>query len=92
MADIFRTLICTDIEAPAARVEAATFPGGDGMFTTGLSADGNEPATYFISSGYMPEDMIEALAPLIFEVSELDPQTVMAELGVQLINPPDQNP
>lgn len=89
--DIFRTLICTDIEAPAARTEAATFPGGDGMLTTGLSADGNEPAAYFISSGYMPTDMIEALVPLIFEVSELDPQTVMAELGVQLINSSDQS-
>jgi hypothetical protein len=29
---------------------------------------------------------------LMVLVSELDPQTVIAELGVQLINPPDQNP
>jgi hypothetical protein len=39
-----------------ARELAASFgPGGAGMWTTPLSADGTEPATHFISSGYIPE-------------------------------------
>ncbi len=40
-----------------ARELAASFgPGGMGMWLTPLSADGTEPATHFISSGYIPPE------------------------------------
>lgn len=63
MADLFRTLIVTAADAPLAREIAAAFgPGGSGMWTTPLSADGQEPATHFISSGYIPAEFV-GLAP-----------------------------
>ena len=34
---------------------------GDGMFTTGLSATGNAPATHYISSGPISDDMAALL-------------------------------
>lgn len=56
MADTFKTLIVTASTAPLARQIAASFGvGGAGMWTTPLSADGQEPATHFVSSGYIPE-------------------------------------
>ncbi len=56
MADIFRTLIVTAADAPLAREIAASFgPGAVGMWTTPLSADGLDPASHYISSGYIPE-------------------------------------
>jgi hypothetical protein len=63
MADLFRTLIITAADAPLAREIAAAFgPGGSGMWTTPLSADGQEPATHYISSGYIPAEFV-SLAP-----------------------------
>lgn len=57
MADIFRTLIVTNADAPLAREIAASFgPGGAGMWTTPLSANGQYPATHWISSGYIPAE------------------------------------
>jgi len=56
MADTFATLIIVASDAPLARAIAASFgSGGVGMWTTPLSADGTDPATHFISSGYIPE-------------------------------------
>jgi hypothetical protein len=63
MAYTFATLIVTAADAPTARTIAAAFgPGGVGMWTTPLSASGNEPATHYISSGYIPAEFV-ALAP-----------------------------
>lgn len=60
--DIFRTLIVTADSAPLAREIAASFgPGGKGMWTTPLSADGLEPASHYISSGYIPEQFASLL-------------------------------
>lgn len=71
MVDIFRTLIMPDAFVWLAREIAAAFgPGGEGMWTTGLSADGQEPASHFISSGYIPE-AFACLAPLqVWEIGE----------------------
>lgn len=56
MPDIFRTLIIPASQVELARQIAASFgPGGVGMWTTELSADGTEPATHFISTGFIPE-------------------------------------
>ena len=62
MNDTFYTLIVTAQLTPLARALAAGLsPGGVGMFTTGLSADGNEPATHFISSGWINAEIGELL-------------------------------
>lgn len=63
MADLFRSLIIAAQDAPLARQIAAAFgPGGEGMWTTPLSASGNDPATHYISSGYIPAEFV-SLAP-----------------------------
>ena len=55
------------IIVPASLVDAARnlaeclAPGGHGMYITGLSADGNEPATHYISSGIMQVGFINLL-------------------------------
>jgi len=52
MADIKRTMIVPAALAPLARALAAGLsPGGVGMFQTGLSPTGAEPATHYVSSG-----------------------------------------
>jgi len=55
MSDSFRTLIVPTSQVELARNIAAAFgPGGVGMFRAALSADGNEPATHYCSTGYIP--------------------------------------
>ena len=52
MADIHRTMVIPAALAPLARALAAGLsPGGVGMFVTGLSPTGAEPATHYVSSG-----------------------------------------
>ncbi len=84
--DIFATIIVTAAQAQAARDAAAQIPGGEGMFTAGLSATGAEPATHYISSGTMPQEIVEAVADLA-EVSELQPSEAMASAGFVLCVP-----
>lgn len=63
MTDTFSTLIIAAQDAPLARQIAAAFgPGGAGMWTTPLSATGAEPATHYISSGYIPAEFV-SLSP-----------------------------
>jgi hypothetical protein len=55
--DIFRTLIVPDAFVELARQIAASFgQGGAGMWTSPLSANGKEPAKYWISTGYVPPE------------------------------------
>lgn len=50
--DIKRTMIVPAALAPLGRALAAGLsPGGVGMFVTGLSPTGAEPATHYVSSG-----------------------------------------
>ena len=56
MAYIFRTLIVTAAGEPLARTIAAAFGGGPDMWTTPLSTSGNDPATHYISTGYIPPE------------------------------------
>lgn len=61
-----RCMIVPSAYAPMARALCeGVAPGqsGDGMFTRGLSATGNAPATHFISSGPLGDDFA-ALLPL----------------------------
>jgi hypothetical protein len=54
MTDVFRTFVCPAAHADLARALCALEAGGAGMFTTGLSADGTEPASYYVSTGQVP--------------------------------------
>jgi hypothetical protein len=55
--DIFRTLIVLAANVSLARDIATSFgPGGEGMWNTPLSASGLDPATHYISSGYVPPE------------------------------------
>lgn len=49
--------------APLARALAAFLAGppGDGMWLTGLSADGSEPATHYVSSGPVAVEFVPML-------------------------------
>jgi hypothetical protein len=54
---IFRTLIVPAASVQLARAIATSFgPGGEGMWITPLSASGLDPATHYISSGYVPPE------------------------------------
>lgn len=68
-------------------------PGGSGMFTTPLSANGAAPATHYISSG-MIEDNFAALLPLDAMVDDVWTRTYpgLPETIVQLYNATDNPP
>lgn len=71
MPDVFRTLIVTAATAPLAREIAASFgSGGAGMWTTPLSADGLEPASHYISSGYIPAEFAYMVPLQVWEQDE----------------------
>lgn len=55
--DIYRNLIVPAGSVELAREIATSFgPGGVGMWTTPLSPTGADPATHYISSGYVPPE------------------------------------
>jgi hypothetical protein len=64
MSWVFRTMIVAASQAPLARSLTAGIagPSGEGMFTTGLSASGNAPATHFVSSGKIQDNFAALLA------------------------------
>lgn len=63
MTDVFATMIVPASLADLARSLAAGLSpeGGQGMFTTGLSPTGAEPATHFVSTGYIGERFLPLL-------------------------------
>jgi hypothetical protein len=72
MTDLFRTIVVTAADADFARELAAIAPGGDGMFKTALSANGQNPASHYISTGLLPASFV---APLPLQVWEQDNDT-----------------
>ena len=74
MSDTFKTLTIPDDCVELARQLCALEAGGAGMFTTGLSADGKEPATHYISTGWCPP-LIAKFTPLqVWEWQQPDPE------------------
>lgn len=49
------------VELARALAEGISGPAGAGMWTTGLSADGSEPATHYISAGLIDSDFADLL-------------------------------
>jgi hypothetical protein len=84
MSDLFRTFIVPAAHADLARALCALEPGGAGMFTTGLSADGTEPATHYVSTGQVPGPLGMA-APCA--VWELDADGAWVEVSREPGNP-----
>lgn len=71
MTDIFRTLILPADVTPLAQQIAATLsPAGAGMWTTGLSATGQEPVTHFISTGHISAEFAHMVPEQIWEQGE----------------------
>lgn len=63
MSDVFRTMIVPADLAPLARALAAGLsPGGVDMFLVPLSPTGAEPATHYVSTGYIGQQFAEAIA------------------------------
>ena len=66
--DNFRTLILPAAVTPLAREIAATLsPAGIGMWTTGLSPTGAEPATHFISTGLISPEFAHMVPEQVWE-------------------------
>lgn len=79
--DIFATIIVIAASVEQARTVAAAIPGGEGMFTAGLSVSGAEPATHYIASGLMPAEIVEELT--MCEVSDLPPAEAIEQAGLK---------
>jgi hypothetical protein len=74
MTDIFKTVILT----------AATKTDDT---TAALSATGEAPATHYIGSGFMPEDLIAQLQELPdADVSDDEPFVALDRLGLKLVS------
>lgn len=88
MTEIFRTIIVTAAEQAEAQAIAAEYPGGEGMFTTACSPTGALPATDYISSGMMDEQIVEALGTSLADedISEEPPFVALDRLGLQLVS------
>ena len=72
-----RCMIVPAEHADLARVLCETLagPGGAGMFTTALSATGQDPATHYISSGLIEQSFADLL-----------PLLIQTETGMEKIN------
>jgi hypothetical protein len=60
-AKVFRTMIVTAGIVPTARQLAEAVPAGLGMFVAAYSPTGTEPATHFVSEGWIEEQFAIAL-------------------------------
>lgn len=63
MAWVHRTMILPAALVPLAQslAEGLAGPAGVGMWTTGLSAGGSEPATHYVSTGMIEDQFVAAL-------------------------------
>ena len=68
----FRTLIVTAADAPLARDIAVTLSpeGGKNMWLAGLSADGMEPATHYVSTGAISPEFAALMPDQTWEQDE----------------------
>ena len=68
----FRTMIVTAADAPLARSIAETLSpeGGKNMWLAGLSADGTEPATHYVSTGAISPEFAALMPDQTWEQDE----------------------
>jgi len=76
----FRTLILAAQDAPLARQIAETLAGaaGAGMWISGLSADGAEPATHYVSTGRITPEFAAMCPVATWEWQQADPEVAGA--------------
>ena len=86
--DIFKTLIVQSNQVELAREVGASYgAGGEGMFVTPLSSTGQYPATHYISSGLIPEELDALLATIPdIDISDEEAFVAMERLGLKMIN------
>lgn len=86
--DIFKTLVVQANQVELAREVGASYgAGGEGMFVTPLSSTGQYPATHYISSGFILEELDALLATIPdIDISDEEPFVAMERLGLQMIN------
>jgi hypothetical protein len=95
--DVFRTMIVPSANAALARQIAETVApvAGLGMWQSQLSADGSEPATHYVSTGYIGPEW-EVLMPLqtweeidgVWTQTDADPGDAAQLLGaIQAMDP-----
>lgn len=72
MSYVFKTLIVDAQDVVLAREIAATLgkAGGEGMWLTGLSSDGQEPATHYVSTGYVSSELAALVPTAFYEQNE----------------------
>lgn len=83
-----KTIITPVALADQIRTLAATWPGGEGMFQTGLSPDGKAPPTHFVSSGMIDEAIADALtsgATLQAVILQANPESTATVAELQAI-------
>ena len=80
-----RTIIIPASVQPNARALCKGLAGvaGDGMFTTGLSATGKAPATHYIASGAVGDDVVHLLVDpvALAEATGMTPENTEALLA-----------
>lgn len=91
---LFRTMIVPSSIVTTVRALADSFgPAAQNMWTTGLSPDGTEPPTHFISSGMIGDDFA-AIMPFSHFVDEVwvtepyDPAAFVALAELNGVTPP----
>lgn len=82
--DIFATVITTSENVAQARSISDQFPGGQGMFTAGLSETGTLPITHYASSGHIPEEILNALNGIV-DVYDSDPHSTFYDAALQMV-------
>lgn len=72
MSWINRTMIvpAEHVDLARALAEGISGPAGAGMWTTGLSADGTEPATHYISAGLIESQFADLLPLTVYDSQE----------------------
>lgn len=72
MSNAFRTMIVPAANVQLARDIAITLSpaGGVAMWTTGLSADGSEPATHYVSTGIINEQFAVLMPEQMWQQQE----------------------
>jgi len=81
--EIERTLIVPATSAAQARAICDAIPGGSGMFATALSASGKLPATHYVSSGLMQQEIVDAVTG-IASIFEGEPMTAISQQGLRI--------
>lgn len=94
MTDVFKTMIVEAAYAQDARDLAETIigPTAQNMWTSALAPTSAGPATHYISSGFVPTELVDALevAPFIayLTLSNSSARTVMRNMGLVTYTPP----